>query len=125
MNSRPSGRTLSTSCSRSHCAAKRVDSARERGSAIIRFTCRSKTAGVAERAVAADLQQLLIRQRAPQEERQPRREIDVGDAIAAVAGLRRLLDAEHEARVGEDPLDAEPDPVVEVAAVVARLRRRR
>ena len=37
---------FSTSCSRSHCAAKRVDSASARGSASIRRTCFSSTAGV-------------------------------------------------------------------------------
>ena len=73
--------TLSTSCSRSHCAANRVDSASERGSASMRRTCFSSTAGFLSVDRAAALNELLVGDRAPQEERQPRREIDIADPI--------------------------------------------
>ena len=42
----PSGRTLSTSCSRSHCDPKRVASASAFGSVSMRVTCFSSTAVV-------------------------------------------------------------------------------
>ena len=59
----------------------------------------------------------------------PHRKNDSRDArstsvmrYVSFAVVRRLLDAEHEARVREDALDAEADAVFEVAAVGARLR---
>ena len=74
-----SGCTLSTSCRRSHCAAKRVASASARGSrasAAPAPRAPGRTACPAWRA-----QEFLIGRRAPEEERQARREIEVADAI--------------------------------------------
>ena len=77
---------------------------------------------IAQRAVAGGLEQFLIRQGRPEEERQARGEVEIGQTIELVGRRRGLLDTEHEAGVREDPLDAEPDSLIEIAAVVARLR---
>ena len=65
-----------------------------------------------------DLQQLGIGCGAPEEERQTRREIRVGDAIAlpGTNGRRRLFEAEHEARAGENRLQRESNAALEIAA---------
>ena len=60
-----SGWILSRSCSRSHCEAKRVASASARGSASIRRTCFSSTAGARSVPLPRRLQQLLRRAPCP------------------------------------------------------------
>ena len=50
----------------------------------MRRACFSSVAGRRQAPLAsASVEQLLVRRRAPEEERQPRREIDVGDAVGA------------------------------------------
>ena len=68
----------------SHCAAKLVTSARDRSSASIRRTCRSSTAGSCSFPRCGHVEQLVVRNAAPQEERQPRRQLEIADAIRRV-----------------------------------------
>ena len=73
----------------------------------MRRTCASRTAGSFSLPCSATLQQLVVRNAAPEEERQPRRELEVADAIGR-AGRRRsriALDAEDELRRRENPLE--------------------
>ncbi len=62
--------------------------------------------GVAKRALARRRQQLFVRDAAPEKERQPRRQLDVADAVdAARRRIRRiLLDAKDKLRAREDQL---------------------
>src|SRR5262249_57953146 len=76
----------------------------------------------AERPVRGGVQELLIRQRSPQEEGQARREIDVSQSRPGVRGLRRLLETKHEAWIREDALNAEPNAFLEIAALSPCLR---
>ena len=55
-------------------------SASARGSASIRRTCRSSVAGSCSAPRRRDGDQLLVRNAAPEEERQPRRQLEVADA---------------------------------------------
>ena len=84
----------------SHWPAKLLTSASARGSASMRRTCCSSTAGVVQLALLGQRQQLVVRNAAPEEERQPRRELEIADAVGAArrdAG-RLALDAEEELR---------------------------
>ena len=56
----------------SHCPAKFSTSASARGSASIRRTCRSSTAGSRSSPRSAAVEQRIVRDAAPEEERQPR-----------------------------------------------------
>ena len=60
---------------------------RARGSASMRRTCASSTFGVAQLAPNRQVEQLVVGNAAPQEERQARRQLDVGDAIGASPGF--------------------------------------
>jgi hypothetical protein len=53
----------------------------------MRRVCFSSVAGTDSAPLAGEREQLLIRRRAPQEERQPRREIDVRDAVGRALGF--------------------------------------
>ena len=64
-------------------------SARDASSASIRRTCRSSTAGSCSLSGNRHVQQLVVRNAAPQEERQPRRQLEVADAIRRVRRGRR------------------------------------
>ena len=59
---------------------------------------------IPERLLLRDVQQLVIRDAAPQEERQTRRQLEVGDAIRRIRrdGLRLTLEAEQKLRADED-----------------------
>ena len=70
-----SGWILSRSCSRSHCDAKRVESAAARGSASMRRACCSSPAAVASVPRAAAAISSSSGSAAPEEEREPRREV--------------------------------------------------
>ena len=75
----------------------------------------------AQLARRGDVDQLVVRDAAPQEERQPRGEREIADAIRlADGGSRRLrLAAVDELDVGEDPLQRGLDAVVEGAFFAA------
>ena len=68
-------------------------SASDRGSASMRRTCCSSTPGLLEPSLAGHVDQLVVRNAAPQEERQARRQLEVADAIRLdrTRTLRRLL----------------------------------
>ena len=68
----------------SHWSAKLFTRARERGSASMRRTCCSSTAGVFELSRDRRVQQFVVRNAAPQEERQARRQFQIADAISRV-----------------------------------------
>ena len=80
-NRNASGCTFSRSCSRSHCAAKRVDIASARGSASMRFTSALNTAGSDRRFCCASDCRRSSGMRAPQEEREARGQLEVIDAV--------------------------------------------
>ena len=74
-------------------------------------------------ALARERQQLLVRTRAPEKERQTRGEFEIADAIElAGPGVRRLrLDAVDQPRVGQNPRQRHLDAVVEVAVLAPGL----
>ena len=102
-----------------------------RGSASIRRTCALEHRRLREpcRAAAAR-SSVLVRDAAPQEERQPRGQLEVADAMDAArhrAG-RIALDAEDEPRAGEDALQPALDAgskLPRARAVVVELEDRR
>ncbi len=65
----------------SHCPAKFSAIANAFGSASIRFTCASSTAGALQPSALGQRQQLLVRHRVPQEVAQPRGQLDVRDPV--------------------------------------------
>ena len=69
-----------------------------------------------------DVQQLVVREAAPEEERQPRRQLQVTDRVyrAGPRIHRVALDAEQELRIDEDALQGPLDPGVESARVPPR-----
>ena len=75
-----SGRAFCSSRRYSHCDAKFVTSASAFASASIRRTWRSSVGRRAQPALGGDGQQLVVGNAAPQEERQPRCQLEVGDA---------------------------------------------
>jgi len=64
-----------------------------------------------------NVQQFLVRNAAPDEERQPRCELDVADAIRRAGSDARgiTLDAEQELRADEQSLDRPLDAEIEAA----------
>src|SRR5688572_22879996 len=84
---------------------------------------RGKYTRSAQRAALRDFQQLVIRARAPEEERQPRGQIEIGDAVvlAGTRGGRRLFKTEQETRAGENRLHRHADTRLEISAVLAAL----
>ena len=80
---------LQVRASSSHWPAKLVDQRSARGSASIRRTCCSSTAGSRQLSLPASIQQLIVGNAAPQKERQPRREFDIAraDRLAPAATL--------------------------------------
>ena len=81
----------------------------------MRRTCRSSTAGSFSLPCAASVEQLVVRDAAPQEERQARREVQSltrYDAPAATpVGIP--LDAEQELRIDEQTFERHLDAGVE------------
>ena len=75
-----SGLAFFSSRRNSHCPAKLVTSASARGSASMRRTCRSSDRRVLQRAAPRRIEQLIVRNAAPQEERQPRRQLEIAQA---------------------------------------------
>ena len=81
------------------------------------FHLRFERRGIAQLAVFGETKQLIVRDAAPEEERQPRGELEIADAVGrALRRLRRIaLDAEQEFRIDEDPLHRGFDAVLETA----------
>ena len=105
----------------SHWPAKLVTRLRERGSASIRRTCASTHPGPAQFAALGDIEQLVVGDAAPEEERQAGRELDVGDAVGRArrdAGRVRL-DAKEELRIDQYRAEGHLDPGVEAPALLA------
>ena len=69
----------------SHRRGEASTSAFERGSRSMRRTCCSSTRRILQLAASRRVQQLVVRDAAPEEERQPRRQIEVARAIAEPA----------------------------------------
>ena len=82
----------------SHCSAKLSTSASARGSASMRLTCCSSTAGSCSLPSLGDVQQLVVRKAAPQEERQARSQRD----DRQVDKPRRWADRSDRARSGTE-----------------------
>ena len=82
--------------------------------------------GVAQLPLRGGPRQLLVGHRAPQEERQPRREVEVGDAIRLPGAhrARHLLHAEQEPRAGQDGLHRQAHSRLEVALLAALIVER-
>ena len=70
----------------SHWPAKLLPSARARSSFSIRRTCCSSTAGSCSRPCVGQRQQLVVRNAAPDEERQARRQLEIADRGRSVPG---------------------------------------
>ena len=78
---------------------------------------------VAQPARRCRVQQLLVGNAAPQEERQPRGELQIGDPVGRLGSDtgRVLLDAEKEIRADQNPLQRQLDAGLESTAVPPRL----
>ena len=111
---RAGGATARRSSSPAHSA---------RGSASMRRTWRRSTCRIPQLRLRRQRQQLVVGDAAPEEERQPRRQVDVVQLkrrAGSDAG-RRPLEAKHELGMDQDELQREPDAGVEAAARVAVL----
>src|SRR6185503_11363908 len=76
--------------------------------------------GLAQAIAARELEQLVVRDAAPKEEREPRRELVVVERIAALRRSGRVaLEAEHELRARQDSLQPGLDTLLETAFRVA------
>ncbi len=75
-----SGCTVSTLRRCSHCPAKLEMSASARGSASMRRTCCCEHSRILQPAPFRQVEQLVVGNAAPQEEREPRRELEIADA---------------------------------------------
>ena len=123
-NSSRSGATFDSrlrSCS--HCPVKLLD---QGIGALVRDHAahlRGQHARLAQPAGRGQVQQLLVRDAAPEEERQARGELQVADRVrrARPDAGRIAFDAIQERRARQDPRDAGADAGVEVAAVLPRL----
>ena len=76
---RRSGATFSRLRSGATDRRKFVVSASARGSASMRRTCCSRTPGRSQAALRRQVEQLIVGNAAPQEERQPRRQLEIAD----------------------------------------------
>ena len=79
-----------------------------------------------QRAAGRRVEQLVVRNAAPEEERQPRGEVEVGHAIGSARreSRRIALGAEDELRAGEHTPQRQIDAAVEAAAVLPALAGR-
>ena len=118
-NCRASGLTAARLRRYSHWPAKLVTSASARRSASMRRTCRSSTSGCDSRARDRHVQQLVVGNAAPQEERQARGQLHVADAIRRLRRRARrvALDAEQELGAREHRAQRHLDAGVEVRAL--------
>ena len=108
----------------SHWPKKLSTSAvRARGSASMRRTWRSRTSRFAQLSANRQIEQLVVRDAAPEEERQARGELDVGETIRGARRdrVRIGFDAKQEIRADEQPLERRADAAVEVAVGTAAL----
>ena len=104
--------------------AKRWARASERGSASMRRTCRSSMPGARQPALRGDLRQRLVGTGAPQEERQPRRQIEVAQLVGAAGrGASAGADSSRNRNCGLASIGFErgADAALEVALVAAHL----
>ena len=87
-----------------------------RASASRRVTWRSSAAR-RQLALRGDVEQLRIRAGAPHEERQPRRQLEIGQPVRlpGPGRCRRVLETEQELRAGQDGFDRLGDAGFEVA----------
>ena len=65
----------------SHCPAKLATSASDRGSASMRLHLLLQHGGVLQSASLRKLEQLIVGNAAPQEERQPRGQLEIADRV--------------------------------------------
>jgi hypothetical protein len=95
--------TASILRSRSHCPAKFVARLNERRSASILRACFSSSPGLTQLAPNGCVEQLIVRDAAPQEKRQSRRQFEIADPVDAARRycLRVAFHAEQELRIGE------------------------
>ena len=85
----------------------------------LRVECRL----LAQLSPLGEVEKLVVRDTAPEEERQARRQLEVADAVVGVRRRARRvpLDAEEELRADQQPADRHLDAGVEAAAVAAAL----
>ena len=103
-----------------HCSAKLSTNAAARGSASMRRTCCSSTAGSFSFPCAASDQQRLVRNAAPQEERQARSQRQIAELVHRVRPSRLawiFLEAEQELGTRENQLQCGFDPGVESSSL--------
>ena len=106
-------------------AGEVLDERLGRESASIRRTCCSSTAGSFSLPLPASVEQLVVRNAAPEEERQTRGELEIADAVARRRARRSriALDAEQELRAGEQTLERQLDAGLERCRRRGQLRR--
>ncbi len=109
---------------RSHCPAKLVARLNERRSASIRARLLLELVRPAQPAANRDVQQLIVRDAAPQEEGEPRCQLEIGDAVYvsfarparrsfSEGGVR--FDAEQKLRVDQHRAQRSSDSRVEIS----------
>ncbi len=103
-------------------SCRRAPSAR--GSAIMRRTCASSTFGVLQSSARRGVEQLVVRDAAPEEERQPRGELEIGQPVRGTSGDARgiALGAEEEVGIDQNPLERELDAGIEALPSLRPLR---
>ena len=94
---------------------------RDRGSASIRRTCCVEHGRIVQLALRRDVQQLVVRNAAPQEERQPRRQLEIADAIDRARRNRGGIwfAAEQELRARENQPQRILDADVEIPVIAS------
>ena len=114
------------SWSRNHWEANRLESAFARSSRSIRSTWARRVSGSGEPSRLRLVEQLLVGDRPPEEEREPGSQVGIGDPVseAGLAGVERLLQPEDEVGAREDALDRHPDTRLESLGLVASLVER-
>ena len=105
----------------SHCPTKSFMNRVARRSASMRFTCCVEHRRILQLALRREVEQLVVGNAPPQEERQPRRQLEIAQPVD-VAGLgagRLALDAEQELRRRQQRFERALDAGVEVALAPA------
>ncbi len=118
-----SGRFFLMSCRRSHCAPNRVATASDRGILEHPADLTIEPGRRSQPAAGRGLDQFLVGHGAPEEERQARREIEVGNPVGLPGAQRRrrLLETEHESRIGQNGLQRQANAGFEVAVLPSLL----